>query len=51
MMPIQAFPGASSWGYNPVFYFAPAEVEQRSAELLAQEAAICAALPLRAALH
>lgn len=32
-------------------YFAPAEVEQRSAELLAQEAAICAALPLRAALH
>jgi 1,4-alpha-glucan branching enzyme len=22
LMPIQAFPGASSWGYNPVFYFA-----------------------------
>ena len=26
LMPIQAFPGESSWGYNPVFYFAPAEV-------------------------
>jgi 1,4-alpha-glucan branching enzyme len=26
LMPIQAFPGDSSWGYNPVFYFAPAEV-------------------------
>ncbi|MEX1018159.1 MAG: alpha-amylase family glycosyl hydrolase [Litorilinea sp.] len=26
LMPIQAFPGKSSWGYNPVFYFAPAEV-------------------------
>lgn len=26
LMPIQAFPGQSSWGYNPVFYFAPAEV-------------------------
>ena len=24
LMPIQAFPGDSSWGYNPVFYFAPA---------------------------
>ncbi len=22
LMPIQAFPGKSSWGYNPVFYFA-----------------------------
>lgn len=22
LMPIQAFPGDSSWGYNPVFYFA-----------------------------
>jgi 1,4-alpha-glucan branching enzyme len=22
LMPIQAFPGESSWGYNPVFYFA-----------------------------
>ncbi|MCX6048287.1 MAG: alpha-amylase family glycosyl hydrolase [Chloroflexi bacterium] len=22
LMPIQAFPGQSSWGYNPVFYFA-----------------------------
>jgi len=22
LMPIQAFPGVSSWGYNPVFYFA-----------------------------
>jgi 1,4-alpha-glucan branching enzyme len=21
LMPIQAFPGRSSWGYNPVFYF------------------------------
>jgi 1,4-alpha-glucan branching enzyme len=26
LMPIQAFPGDSSWGYNPVFYFAPAQV-------------------------
>lgn len=26
LMPIQAFPGESSWGYNPVFYFAPAGV-------------------------
>lgn len=26
LMPIQAFPGESSWGYNPVFYFAPASV-------------------------
>ncbi len=26
LMPIQAFPGESSWGYNPVFYFAPAQV-------------------------
>lgn len=26
LMPIQAFPGQSSWGYNPVFYFAPASV-------------------------
>lgn len=25
IMPIQAFPGDSSWGYNPVFYFAPAQ--------------------------
>jgi 1,4-alpha-glucan branching enzyme len=25
LMPIQAFPGTSSWGYNPVFYFAPSE--------------------------
>ena len=24
LMPIQAFPGESSWGYNPVFYHAPA---------------------------
>ncbi len=24
LMPVQAFPGESSWGYNPVFYFAPA---------------------------
>src|SRR5690606_24052205 len=24
LMPIQQFPGESSWGYNPVFYFAPA---------------------------
>ncbi|MGL4648605.1 MAG: alpha-amylase family glycosyl hydrolase, partial [Caldilineaceae bacterium] len=24
LMPIQAFPGDSSWGYNPVFFFAPA---------------------------
>ncbi len=26
LMPIQAFPGESSWGYNPVFYFAVANV-------------------------
>lgn len=26
LMPIQAFPGQSSWGYNPVFYFAVAGV-------------------------
>lgn len=26
LMPIQQFPGKSSWGYNPVFYFAPASV-------------------------
>lgn len=26
LMPIQHFPGQSSWGYNPVFYFAPAQV-------------------------
>lgn len=25
LMPIQQFPGDSSWGYNPVFYFAPAQ--------------------------
>jgi 1,4-alpha-glucan branching enzyme len=25
IMPIQAFPGDSSWGYNPVFFFAPAQ--------------------------
>ncbi len=25
LMPILAFPGDSSWGYNPVFYFAPAQ--------------------------
>lgn len=24
LMPVQSFPGDSSWGYNPVFYFAPA---------------------------
>jgi 1,4-alpha-glucan branching enzyme len=24
LMPIQAFPGESSWGYNPIYYFAPA---------------------------
>jgi 1,4-alpha-glucan branching enzyme len=29
LMPIQAFPGESSWGYNPVFYFAPAQVYGR----------------------
>jgi 1,4-alpha-glucan branching enzyme len=32
LMPIQAFPGESSWGYNPVFYFAPAEVYGNSAD-------------------
>ncbi|HXF64193.1 MAG TPA: alpha-amylase family glycosyl hydrolase, partial [Caldilineaceae bacterium] len=26
LMPVQAFPGESSWGYNPVFYFALAQV-------------------------
>ncbi len=26
LMPIQAFPGRSSWGYNPVFYFSIADV-------------------------
>jgi 1,4-alpha-glucan branching enzyme len=26
LMPVQQFPGQSSWGYNPVFYFAPAQV-------------------------
>jgi 1,4-alpha-glucan branching enzyme len=26
LMPIQAFPGESSWGYNPVFYFSVADV-------------------------
>ena len=26
LMPIQAFPGRSSWGYNPVFYFSMADV-------------------------
>lgn len=25
LMPIQAFPGNSSWGYNPVYYFAVAQ--------------------------
>jgi 1,4-alpha-glucan branching enzyme len=29
LMPIQAFPGQSSWGYNPVFYFAVANVYGR----------------------
>lgn len=33
LMPIQAFPGESSWGYNPVFYFAPAEIYGRPDEL------------------
>lgn len=29
IMPIQAFPGNSSWGYNPVFFFAMADVYGR----------------------
>jgi 1,4-alpha-glucan branching enzyme len=33
LMPIQAFPGESSWGYNPVFYFAPAAVYGRPDDL------------------
>ncbi len=35
LMPIQAFPGDSSWGYNPVFYFAPAQVYGRPDEFKA----------------
>lgn len=35
LMPIQAFPGDSSWGYNPVFYFAPAQVYGSPSELKA----------------
>lgn len=35
LMPIQAFPGESSWGYNPVFYFAPAQVYGSPADLKA----------------
>ena len=33
LMPIQAFPGDSSWGYNPVFYFAPAQSYGTPADL------------------
>jgi len=33
LMPIQAFPGASSWGYNPVFYFAIAQTYGGPADL------------------
>ena len=35
VMPVQAFPGDSSWGYNPVFYFAPAQVYGSPDELKA----------------
>ena len=35
VMPVQAFPGDSSWGYNPVFYFAPAQVYGSPQELKA----------------
>lgn len=35
VMPVQAFPGDSSWGYNPVFYFAPAQVYGSPEELKA----------------
>jgi 1,4-alpha-glucan branching enzyme len=35
LMPIQAFPGESSWGYNPVFYFAPAPAYGEPDELKA----------------
>jgi 1,4-alpha-glucan branching enzyme len=33
LMPIQAFPGNSSWGYNSVFYFAPAQSYGTPADL------------------
>ena len=33
IMPIQAFPGESSWGYNPVFYFSIAETYGGPADL------------------
>jgi 1,4-alpha-glucan branching enzyme len=33
LMPIQAFPGRSSWGYNPVFYFSLADVYGSPADL------------------
>jgi len=33
LMPIQSFPGDSSWGYNPVFYFAPAHSYGTPADL------------------
>ncbi len=33
LMPIQAFPGNSSWGYNPVFYFAIANSYGRPDDL------------------
>lgn len=35
IMPVQAFPGASSWGYNPVFYFASAAVYGNADDLRA----------------
>jgi 1,4-alpha-glucan branching enzyme len=35
LMPVQAFPGNSSWGYNPVFYFAPAQCYGTPTELKA----------------
>lgn len=35
LMPIQAFPGDSSWGYNPVFYCAPAQAYGSPEELKA----------------
>lgn len=33
LMPVQQFPGRSSWGYNPVFYFAPAASYGRPQDL------------------
>lgn len=34
LMPVQQFPGESSWGYNPVFYFSPARSYGNPDELM-----------------